>query len=185
MHGTYIIAQNETGMYLIDQHAAKERINYEMVKKKLFDDRKEIIPLLIPVTIEYSTGEFLILKENFELIESLGFKIEEFGINSIVVKEHPIWLPEYNYQENIKRVFEMILEKEKNFDIKRFYDNLSATVACKMSIKANTNITLEEMEHLINDLRECDNPFNCPHGRPTVIYYSKADLEKMFKRSGF
>ena len=185
VHGTYIIAQNETGMYLIDQHAAKERINYEMVKKKLFDDRKEIIPLLIPVTIEYSTGEFLILKENFELIESLGFKIEEFGINSIVVKEHPIWLPEYNYQENIKRVFEMILEKEKNFDIKRFYDNLSATVACKMSIKANTNITLEEMEHLINDLRECDNPFNCPHGRPTVIYYSKADLEKMFKRSGF
>ena len=185
VHGTYIIAQNETGMYLIDQHAAKERINYEMVKKKLFDDRKEIIPLLIPVTIEYSTGEFLILKENFELIESLGFKIEEFGINSIVVKEHPIWLPEYNYQENIKRVFEMILEKEKNIDIKRFYDNLSATVACKMSIKANTNITLEEMEHLINDLRECDNPFNCPHGRPTVIYYSKADLEKMFKRSGF
>ena len=185
VHGTYIIAQNETGMYLIDQHAAKERINYEMVKRKLFDDRKEIIPLLIPVTIEYSTGEFLILKENFELIESLGFKIEEFGINSIVVKEHPIWLPEYNYQENIKRVFEMILEKEKNFDIKRFYDNLSATVACKMSIKANTNITLEEMEHLINDLRECDNPFNCPHGRPTVIYYSKADLEKMFKRSGF
>ena len=75
VHGTYIIAQNETGMYLIDQHAAKERINYEMVKKKLFDDRKEIIPLLIPVTIEYSTGEFLILKENFEIIESLGFKI--------------------------------------------------------------------------------------------------------------
>ena len=185
VHGTYIIAQNETGMYLIDQHAAKERINYEMVKNKLFDEHKETVQMLLPVTIEYSTGEFLILKENFELIESLGFKIEEFGINSIVVKEHPIWLPTYNYQENIKRIFEMILEREKNFDIKRFYDNLSATVACKMSIKANTNVTLEEMERLINDLRECDNPFNCPHGRPTVIYYSKYDLEKMFKRSGF
>ena len=185
VHGTYIIAQNENGMYLIDQHAAKERINYETVKKKLFDNRKEIVPMLLPVTIEYSTGEFLILKENFDLIELLGFKIEEFGINSIVVKEHPIWLPTYNYQENIKRIFEMVLEREKNFDIKRFYDNLSATVACKMSIKANTNITLEEMEQLINDLRSCDNPFNCPHGRPTVIYYSKYDLEKMFKRSGF
>lgn len=185
VHGTYIIAQNENGMYLIDQHAAKERINYEMVKKKLFDERKEVVPMLLPVTIEYSTGEFLVLKENFELIESLGFKIEEFGINSVVVKEHPIWLPTYNYQENIKRIFEMVLEREKNFDIKRFYDNLSATVACKMSIKANTNITLEEMEHLINDLRECDNPFNCPHGRPTAVYYSKYDLEKMFKRSGF
>ena len=185
VHGTYIIAQNENGMYLIDQHAAKERINYEIVKKKLFDERKEVVPMLLPVTIEYSTGEFLVLKENFELIESLGFKIEEFGINSVVVKEHPIWLPTYNYQENIKRIFEMVLEREKNFDIKRFYDNLSATVACKMSIKANTNITLEEMEHLINDLRECDNPFNCPHGRPTAVYYSKYDLEKMFKRSGF
>lgn len=185
VHGTYIIAQNDSGMYLIDQHAAKERINYEMVKKKLFDGKKEKIPLLLPVTIEYTTNEYLVLKENFELIESLGFKIEEFGINSVIVKEHPIWLPTYNFQENIQKIFEMILEKEKNFNIKRFYDNLSATVACKMSIKANTNITLEEMERLINDLRECDNPFNCPHGRPTVIYYSKSDLEKMFKRSGF
>lgn len=185
VHGTYIIAQNDSGMYLIDQHAAKERINYEMVKKKLFDGKKETIPLLLPVTIEYTTNEYLVLKENFELIESLGFKIEEFGINSVIVKEHPIWLPTYNFQENIQKIFEMILEKEKNFNIKRFYDNLSATVACKMSIKANTNITLEEMERLINDLRECDNPFNCPHGRPTVIYYSKSDLEKMFKRSGF
>ena len=185
VHGTYIIAQNDSGMYLIDQHAAKERINYEIVKKKLFDGKKETIPLLLPVTIEYTTNEYLVLKENFELIESLGFKIEEFGINSVIVKEHPIWLPTYNFQENIQKIFEMILEKEKNFNIKRFYDNLSATVACKMSIKANTNITLEEMERLINDLRECDNPFNCPHGRPTVIYYSKSDLEKMFKRSGF
>ena len=185
VHGTYIIAQNDTGMYIIDQHAAKERINYEMVRNKLFDDKKETIPLLLPVTIEYSANEYLVLKEHFALIESLGFKIEEFGINSVVVKEHPIWLPTYNFQENIQRIFEMILEREKNFDIKRFYDNLSATVACKMSIKANTNITLEEMEHLINDLRECDNPFNCPHGRPTAIYYSKYDLEKMFKRSGF
>ncbi len=185
VHGTYIIAQNETGMYLMDQHAAKERINYETVKNALFDGRNETIPLLIPVTIEYSAGEFIILKENFDLIKSLGFTIEEFGLNSIIVKEHPIWLPLQNCQENIKKIFEMVLEHEKKFDIKRFYDNLSATVACKMSIKANTNITLKEMEHLINDLRKCSNPFNCPHGRPTVIYYSKSDLEKMFKRSGF
>lgn len=185
VHGTYIICQNETGMYLIDQHAAKERINYEIVKESLFSNKKESIALIIPITIEYSLDEYIILKENFELLESLNFKVEEFGMNSVVVKEHPVWLPNYKEEENIKKIFEMIINREKSFDLKRFYDNLSATVACKMSIKANTDITLDEMKYLIDDLRKCDNPFNCPHGRPTIIYYSKNDLEKMFKRSGF
>lgn len=185
VHGTYIICQNEIGMYLIDQHAAKERINYEKVKNSLFSNSKDSTAMLIPITLEYSTDEFIILKENIELLENLNFKIEEFGMNSIIVKEHPLWLPLDNEYENIKKIFEMIINKEKNFDLKRFYDYLSATVACKMSIKANTNITLEEMEYLIDDLRNCDNPFNCPHGRPTIIYYSKSDLEKLFKRSGF
>ena len=72
-----------------------------------------------------------------------------------------------------------------SFDIKKFNDHLAATMACKMSIKANENITLDEMKYLLEDLRKCKNPFNCPHGRPTTIYYSKADLEKLFKRSGF
>lgn len=185
VHGTYIICQNEIGMYLIDQHAAKERINYEIVKESLFSNKKESIVLLIPITIEYSLDEYIILKENFELLEKLNFKAEEFGMNSIIVKEHPIWLPNYKEEENIKKIFEMVINREKSFDLQRFYDNLSATVACKMSIKANTDITLEEMKYLIDDLRQCNNPFNCPHGRPTIIYYSKNDLEKMFKRSGF
>ena len=115
----------------------------------------------------------------------MNFDIEEFGVNSIIVKAHPVWIPNGNEIDSIKKIIEMVITKEKDFDIKRFYDNLSSTVACKMSIKANTNITLEEMENLINDLRNCDNPFNCPHGRPTVIFYTKSDLEKMFKRSGF
>ena len=87
--------------------------------------------------------------------------------------------------EAIKKVFELVISREKNFDLGRFRDHVAATMACKMSIKANENITLEEMENLINDLRKCDNPFNCPHGRPTMIYYTKYDLEKLFKRSGF
>jgi DNA mismatch repair protein MutL len=82
-------------------------------------------------------------------------------------------------------LIELVIEKEKKFDLNKFNDNVAATMACKMSIKANTSITNEEMENLINDLRKCKNPFNCPHGRPTVIYYSIDDLEKLFKRSGF
>ena len=185
VHGTYIIGQNEIGMYIIDQHAAKERINYEIVKDKLNSKIKESIPMLFPLTIEYTSSEFIILKENFEFLKELNFEIEEFGINSVIVKSHPVWLPIGNEDNSIKKVLELVIAKEKNFNLDKFNDNVAATMACKMSIKANTAITIDEMETLINDLRKCKNPFNCPHGRPTVIYYSKNDLEKLFKRSGF
>lgn len=185
VHGTYIIAQNDNGMYIIDQHAAKERINYEICLNKLSNPIKEKIDMIIPLTLEFSNNEFIILKENFEFIKSLGFNIEEFGVNSIIIKSHPTWIPKDNENEAIKKILEIIINKEKNFSIEKFNDHVSATMACKMSIKANTNITIDEMQNLIDDLRKCDNPFNCPHGRPTTIYYSKYDLEKLFKRSGF
>ena len=185
IHGTYIICQNEIGMYIIDQHAAKERINYEIVKEKLNNPKKESIQMMFPLTIEYTNSEYTILKENFEFLRTLNFEIEEFGINSVIVKSHPVWLPKGNEDNSIKKVLELVIEKEKNFNLDKFNDNVAATMACKMSIKANTSITTEEMENLINDLRKCKNPFNCPHGRPTTIYYSKNDLEKLFKRSGF
>jgi len=185
VHGTYIICQNEEGMYLIDQHAAKERINYELFKEKLNNPTKESISMLFPETIEFTNNEYIILKENFEFLNNMGFIIEEFGINSIVIKAHPIWLTKGFEIEQIKRIIELVVNKEKDFKLDKFNDNVAATLACKASIKANTDISLNEMEYLINDLRKCKNPFNCPHGRPTVIYYSKYDLEKLFKRSGF
>ena len=185
VHGTYIICQNEEGMYIIDQHAAKERINYEIYKKKLGNPKKEMTSLLFPLTLEYTASEFLILKANFELIQSLGFEIAEFGLNSIIIKAHPVWLPKGYEEEAIRKILDVILNLEKNFNLERFLDHVAATVACKLSIKANTNITLEEMQNLIDDLRKCDNPFNCPHGRPTTIFYSNYELEKLFKRSGF
>lgn len=185
VHGTYIICQNEYGMYIIDQHAAKERINYEIVKEKLNNPKKENISMMFPLTLEYTNSEYIILKENFEFLESLNFEVEEFGINSVIVKSHPVWLPKGNEDEAIKKILELVIAREKNFDLSKFNDHVAATMACKMSIKANTNITLEEMQNLIDDLRKCKNPFNCPHGRPTTIYYTKSDLEKMFKRSGF
>jgi len=185
VHGTYIICQNEIGMYIIDQHAAKERINYEIIKEKLNNPKVESMSMMFPLTLEYTNSEYVILKENFDFLKSLNFDIEEFGINSIIVKSHPVWLPVGNEDNAIKKIIELVIEKEKKFDLSKFNDNIAATMACKMSIKANTSITIEEMENLINDLRRCKNPFNCPHGRPTVIYYSINDLEKLFKRSGF
>ena len=185
VHGTYLICQNNEGMYLIDQHAAKERINYEIVKEKLGNPSNEKIDMLFPKTMEYTKAEFIILKENFDFIRSLNFDIEEFGMNTIIVKSHPVWLPEGNEIEAFKRIFELIISYEKNFNIEKFNENLATMMACKMSIKANTNLSLLEMKKLLEDLGKCNNPYNCPHGRPTIIFYSIYELEKLFKRSGF
>ena len=188
---TYIICRNETGMYVMDQHAAKERVNYEIVREKMSNRDNKSMDLLVPITIEFSNDEYIILKENLTMLTDMGFNIEEFGINSIIIKSHPIWLQSSIWVHNgqletvIKELIDMVIKREKNFDLDRFYDHISATVACKMSVKANTILTMEEMEEIVKDLRKCKNPFNCPHGRPTVIYYSKEELEKLFKRSGF
>ena len=172
-------------MYLIDQHAAKERINYELFLEKLSNPVKDKIPLLLPLTIELSNNEYIILKENFDFLNKMGFDIEEFGINSVIIKSHPIWLTKGFEDLQIRKIIEAVIHKEKDFDLSKFNDHLSATLACKASIKANTNLSINEMEELINDLRKCHNPFNCPHGRPTIITFTKYELEKMFKRSGF
>ncbi len=185
VHGTYIICQNDLGMYLIDQHAAKERVNYEMYKKKLGNPKEGSTSLLFPFTMELSNNEYIILKENFEIMTNMGFVIEEFGINSIIIKSHPTWLPKGYEEQATRKIIDVILEREKDFTIEKFNEKIATMLSCKMAIKANMNISTEEMEALIKDLRLCDNPFNCPHGRPTIIFYSNYDLEKLFKRSGF
>ncbi|MBR3198876.1 MAG: DNA mismatch repair endonuclease MutL [Bacilli bacterium] len=184
VHGTYIICQNEKGMYIIDQHAAKERCNYEKFKEEMGKPNISSTPLLFPITIELSNNEFMILKENMYILKDMKFKIEEFGINSVIVKEHPTWLIG-DAEEAIRKIIEIVIATEKDFDIEKFNEKVATMMSCKKAIKANTNIEMEEMEALINDLRSCKNPFNCPHGRPTMIYYSNYDLEKLFKRSGF
>ena len=181
--GTYIICQNELGMYLIDQHAAKERVNYEIFKEKLASSNTKM-PMLVPLTLEIPNNEYIILEKNMSMLTDMGFTIEEFGVNTIIVKEHPTWIKD-NVNEVIKRIIEAVINREKDFNLQRFNDHLAATLACKASIKANTSITMDEAKNLIEDLRKCDNPFNCPHGRPTIITYTKSDLEKLFKRSGF
>lgn len=185
VHGTYIICQNEKGMYIIDQHAAKERCNYEKFKEEMGKPNIAQTKLLFPITIELSNDEFIILKENMQILTDLKFQIEEFGINSVIVKAHPTWIPRGYEEESIRKIIEIVITTKKDFSIEKFNEKVATMMSCKHAIKANTNITLEEMETLINDLRNCKNPFNCPHGRPTIIYYSKYDLEKLFKRSGF
>lgn len=178
---TYIIAENEDGMYIIDQHAAAERINYEKVLNAL-KEKMVIMDLLVPIKIELSANEFLIMKEHFETLKNYGFEAEEFGINTILIRSHPSWISEDIAEECIRKVVDIIIEKE-NFDFDQFVWRMAATMACRMSVKANDYLSYEDQVWLLNELRKCDNPFTCPHGRPTIITYTKSDLEKMFKRS--
>lgn len=183
--GTYIVCQNEDGMTLIDQHAAKERCNYEIYLKKMGNPTNDSIAPVIPFTFELPANEFIILKEHFDLMTNMGFILEEFGINSVIIKAHPTWLPSGQEKEATFKIIESIINFENKFTIEKFNEAVATMLSCKMSIKANMNISLLEMEQLINDLRKCNNPFHCPHGRPTMISYSKSELEKLFKRSGF
>ncbi|MBS7020458.1 MAG: DNA mismatch repair endonuclease MutL [Firmicutes bacterium] len=185
VHGTYIICQNETGMYLIDQHAAKERINYEFFKKKLGSPNELSTPLLFPITIELSTSEFILVKAQLEVLKNLNIIAEEFGYQSILVKEHPTWLPKGYEEENIRKIIEILIHEGRNFSVEKFNEKIATMMSCKKAIKANQFVDMKELEILIHDLRNCDNPFNCPHGRPTIVYFSNYDLEKLFKRSGF
>lgn len=181
--GTYIICENEQGIYLIDQHAAQERINYEKYSYHLSHPNSHTTNLLVPIVIELPTNEYLIIKKNLQTIQSLNIEIEEFGTNSYRITSHPTWFPKTNPDKVIRNIIEQIIKEEQNFNLEKFNDHLAATIACKASIKANTRITIEDMESIINQLRRCQNPFNCPHGRPTIIEFTKYELEKMFKRS--
>ncbi len=181
--GTYIVCENDEGIYLIDQHAAKERCNYERVSYELSNPKTDVISPLVPIVIELPQNEILLLKENSDILDNLHITYEEFGTSSIRITSHPTWFTEGKEVEIMMGIIEMILNKGKDFSITKFRDSLAKMVACKMSIKANTYIDKPSMEALINDLRKCKNPYNCPHGRPAIIHFSIYELEKMFHRS--
>lgn len=179
--GTYIVCENENNMYLIDQHAAQERVNYERYLKYLRSDEITTTDLLIPITIELSPSDYLKFMDRIDVLMNMGFGIEEFGLNTIVVKKHPTWLLQGYEQESIEKLVDLVIN-DYNIDRIRFTDSISKTLACKMSVKGNTRITTDAMQQIIDDLVQCDNPYNCPHGRPTIITFTKYELEKMFKR---
>ena len=182
VHGTYIIAENEDGMFIIDQHAAHERVNYERVTKEYKQEKITCTDLLVPLSIELSPSDYPLFMENKYVLEELGFTFQEFGINTILIKSHPTWL-KMNYEgDNLKYIIDLLLEMGSNFNKDKYLDSLIKMASCKMSVKANEHLSMEEMEKLLDDLVKCDNPYNCCHGRPSIFKLSNYDLEKMFKR---
>ncbi len=181
--GTYMICENEKGIYLIDQHAAQERINYEKYSYLLSHPTSNSIRSLVPIVIELPLNDFLIIQKNIDILKKLNIEVEEFGQSSIRVVSHPTWFMKGKEEIIIQNIIEMIIAEQSSFDLTKFVDHVAATMACKASIKGNTRITKEDMESIIDQLRRCKNPFNCPHGRPTIIEFRIYEIEKMFKRS--
>ncbi|HJV16719.1 MAG TPA: DNA mismatch repair endonuclease MutL [Bacillales bacterium] len=181
MHGTYIFAQNEKGLYVIDQHAAQERLKYEYFREKVGRVESELQEMLVPITFEYSTDEYMKIMEYKHELEIVGVFVEEFGINSFIVRSHPQWFPKGDEKEIIEDMIEQLLQMKK-VDIKKLREEAAIMMSCKGSIKANRHLRNDEIQVLLNDLRKASDPFTCPHGRPIIIHYSTYDMEKMFKR---
>lgn len=181
IHKTFIVAENEEGMYLIDQHAIAERINYEKFMKELSKENKDTTDLLVPIKLEYPKDEFLNIKEYLDVLKSIGVYLEEFGDHTFLVRRHPTFIYKGREKDSIEKIISILLEKG-TFSKEKFIEKTATTLACRLSIKANDYISLEEADYLLETIRTCENPFTCPHGRPTIITYSNYELEKMFKR---
>nr|WP_237728715.1 DNA mismatch repair endonuclease MutL [Bacillus halotolerans] len=181
MHGTYILAQNENGLYIIDQHAAQERIKYEYFREKVGEVEPEVQDMIVPLTFHYSTNEALIIEQHQQELESVGVFLESFGSNSYIVRCHPAWFPKGEEAELIEEIIQQVLDS-KNIDIKKLREEAAIMMSCKGSIKANRHLRNDEIKALLDDLRSTSDPFTCPHGRPIMIHHSTYEMEKMFKR---
>lgn len=181
IHGTYLIFESEDGMYIMDQHAAAERINYEYYYNVLANPKNERIQLLVSENVELTKFEYDKMADLIPNFESLGFKLEPSGPQSYFVREIPTWV---RLEDVSDFIHNLINDFKNNFNLQvmSYRDYISKQISCKASIKANHIISKEEVVALVKRLRECNNPFTCPHGRPTIIRYSKKDLEKMFMR---
>ncbi|MCP9312670.1 DNA mismatch repair endonuclease MutL [Liquorilactobacillus satsumensis] len=181
MHGTYLFAEAEDGLYIIDQHAAQERCNYEFYRKKIGEVEDAQQDLLVPLVLDYSTSEVLMINQNLDKLRKVGIYLEEFGRNSYIVRHHPTWFKAGQEEAILKEMIDYLL-KDGNLSVAQYREKTAIMMSCKRAIKANHHLDERQARALLQQLARCENPFNCPHGRPVLVHFSNADMEKMFKR---
>jgi DNA mismatch repair protein MutL len=181
LHGTYLLFQDEDNFYMIDQHAAYERINYEKIRTELFKEDQRSYELLIPLKLNFAPSEALLVNEGIPTFEKMGIVVENFGAGTFTVREIPFWIPKDREKEFLEEIISGIA-RNRRAEKSVFLDSLAKTLACKRSIKANQFLDRSSIEVLINDLSQCENPYNCPHGRPIIIKFKSSEIEKWFRR---
>lgn len=181
LHGTYLLAQNQEGLFIVDQHAAMERVQYEKNYQLLRDVSGDSVELLIPIVLKYSTNELLLLKETLPSLMTFGFEIEEFGGQSLVVRRIPVWAQKLDVKSIVETILHQIILDNK-VDIGKLRESVAIMMSCKGSIKANQYINDFEIKELLQSLCYCEQPYTCPHGRPIIVKITKYEIEKLFKR---
>ena len=182
LHGTYLLAQNEEGLFIIDQHAAMERVQYEKHYHLLKDVGGECTELLVPLVLKYPANELLLLKETLTGLTALGFEIEDFGSGSLVVRTVPVWAQNADTKLIVETILQQLIQ-DKTIDIGKLRESVALTISCKGSIRANQYINEHEVKGLLESLCSCQQPYTCPHGRPIIVKLTKREIEKLFKRT--
>ncbi|GKQ42122.1 DNA mismatch repair protein MutL [Companilactobacillus sp. RD055328] len=180
-HGTYLIAESDDGIYLIDQHAAQERVNYEKYRKEIGEVKRDQQKLLVPIVLDYPNSDSLLINDKIELFEELGLYLQNFGQNSYMIQSHPTWFKKGQEEDTTRELIDYVLN-DKNISIAKFREQAAIMMSCKRAIKANHHLDEQQGRELLKRLAEVKNPFNCPHGRPVLVQFTQKDLEKMFKR---
>ena len=178
--GTYLIFQNSSGMYLMDQHAAAERINYEKYYE-ILGKPQPTQELLIPISVSFTKSEAIFVENNLDEFKKIGFTLEAIGELDYSIRMVPLWAKIDHLEDIIYDILSKMIEGNK-VDVIYFRDHIAKMIACKASIKANHQISRDEVDYLLAHLSECKNPYTCPHGRPTIIHFSVNELEEMFER---
>ena len=176
---TYIVLEKGTSMYLLDQHAAHEKVLYEEYMTKFKSQSIDMQMLLDPIVIELSSVDMLDVEKNLNLFMKFGFEIEIFGDNHIMVRGVPNIFGTAQSEKFIFQIIDNIGDLESSYDLKM--DKI-ASMSCRAAIKANDKIHFDEIHSLLSKMEKCENPYTCPHGRPSMVEISKKEIEKMFKR---
>lgn len=179
--GTYLIFQNSDGLYLMDQHAAAERVNFEYYFGILGNPNQPKTDLLLPISLPLSRKEALYVEEHLANFEEIGFSLEQIGDTDFVIRGVPLWAKMDNFENIAYDIIAKMIDNDK-VSVAQFREHIAATVACKASIKANHSLSRVEIDTLLVNLNKCKNPYTCPHGRPTIIKLSVDELERMFER---
>ncbi|MFK5675988.1 DNA mismatch repair endonuclease MutL [Ligilactobacillus sp. LYQ60] len=181
VHGTYLLAEGADGLYLIDQHAAHERVKYEEITTAAANEHVSMQELLVPVVLSYPASDALIVSERLGDLKQLGLTLTDFGQNTFIVREHPTWMGRADVAEQIRTIVDTVITHRK-ITLARLREAALAMASCKRAIKANHHLEPAQGQALLAHLAECTNPYNCPHGRPTTIHFTANELQRMFKR---
>lgn len=180
--GCYLVCASPAGLALIDQHAAHERVAFEKLRRQLDAGTVERQNLLIPQTVELSAGEMMLVEQNLDVMEHFGFSLEPFGPGAYAIRAVPALLPECDYAQIVRQMAAELADVDTSAKLRRHLEDRLATIACHSVIRANRKLEHDEMKALLESLDQIEFATQCPHGRPVLVEWSQAELERIFKR---